>query len=283
MRDELFWSILPAAIPGALDSIERLLRAAEAGKDGVFAGPADDAERAGLPLTVSGDVAVVSLMGPMFRRVGFFGRMMGLAGTDMLRVAVQAADADPDVSTIVLRVDSPGGSVSGISELGKAVADAQKTVVAQVEGTAASAAYYVASQADRILVGPGDLVGSIGVRTMLIDVSKMWEGMGARAIAVDAGEFKSAGAPGLPVTEEHVADFQRIVDFYYDDFVDRVASGRGMTRDAVLAVADGRMFTPGEAMQNGLADDVSTFEQTMAGLRPRRERRTDAARARLQL
>lgn len=283
MRDELIWSILPSAIPGALDGVARLLRAAEQGREDVFAGPADDAERAGLPITVAGSVAMIPLMGPMFRRVGYFGRLMGLCGTDMARVAIASAEADPDIETIVLRIDSPGGSVSGLAEIGDVIKAAQTPVVAQVEGMAASAAYYVAAHADRVVVGPNDLVGSIGVRTMLVDVSKMWEDMGARAIAVDTGEFKSAGAPGLPITEAQVEDFQRIVNFYFDDFIDRVAAGRSMDRDAVLEVGDGRMFTPREALAAGLVDEVSTFENTMAGLRPRRTMRRDTDAARLSI
>ena len=283
MRDELIWAILPSAIPGALDGVRRLLAAADAGQAGVFAGPADDAERAGLPIRVVGTVAVIPMMGPMFRRVGYYGRLMGLCGTDMVRAAVAMAEADPDIETILLHLDSPGGSVSGLAELGDTLQRAQTSVVAQVSGMAASAAYYVAAHADRIVVGPGDLVGSIGTRTMLYDYSQMFEQDGIRAIAVDTGEFKSAGAPGLPITDAQVADFQRVVDFYYDDFVARAASGRGMSEEDVRSAGDGRMFTPPEALSMGLIDAVATLEDTMAGLKPRRERSTAAARARLRI
>lgn len=278
---DLIWALCPLAEQDALARVAAYLR--HLGADGVEAGPALDAARDGLPVQVDGGVAVVQLMGPMYRRAGPTARYYGIAGTDATRLAIQAADEDPDVEHIVLRVDSPGGSVAGLDLLGDAVARAEKPVTALVDGMAASAAYYVAAQADRVLLGRNDLVGSIGTRMLLYDYSKFFEAQGIEAVPIDTGPFKSAGAIGTEITEEHRADFQRIVDFYFADFVQAVARGRKLSEKAVRAVADGRLFTPDEALASGLVDGIATFEEVRRSLRSQRGRKTDAARARLSL
>lgn len=283
--DDLLWSLYPPAESAALARLRGYHR--YRADKGIEDGPALDAGRDGLPVFMDGGVAIVDLMGPMFRRAGSVARRhFGLAGTDATRMAVEAADADPDTEHILLRVDSPGGSVSGLDQLGDAVARTAKPVTAVVDGMAASAAYYVASQADRILLGRTDMVGSIGTRLMLYDFSKMFEQEGVEAVPIDTGPFKSAGAMGTKITEEQRADFQRIVDFYYNDFVGAVARGRNLSEKAVLKVADGRLFTPGEAQSLGLVDGIATIAEVRHELRSRmsrRGRKTDAARARLLL
>lgn len=246
--------------------------------------PVDDAARQGLPVQNVGGTAVIPLMGLMLRRAGRIGRMFGLAGTEEVREALNAALEDDDVRQIVLRVDSPGGSVSGLDLLADAINGADKPIVAQVEGMAASAAYYVASQADRMYVGRNDLVGSIGTRLMLYDYSKAFEEMGVEAVPIDTGEYKSAGALGTEITENQRADFQRIVDFYFEDFLETVGRGRNMDREQVREWADGRMFVPREAIKAGLVDGVRTLDETMAEMREAATgRSTDAARAKLRI
>jgi signal peptide peptidase SppA len=249
----------------------------------VNAGPALDAERDALPIQVANGTAIVDLKGLMVRSAGMFAHFFGITGSDQVRQSIQAADADPDITEIVLRVDSPGGSVSGMAELGDAVKATDKPIVTQVEGVAASAAFYVAALTDKITVGRTDLVGSIGTRMLLFDFSKAFREAGIEAVVIDSGEFKSTGAPGTEITDRQRADLQRIVDFHFDDFVAQVVEGRGMTEKAVRAIADGRMFTPPEAIANGLIDGVSTFEQVMSGFHTKTQRLTSASRARLAL
>lgn len=248
------------------------------------AGPAEDAGRDGLPVQVVDNVAVIPLMGPMVKYGSWIARDLGMTSTTAVRAALQAAVADQGVDTILLHMDTPGGTVAGLPELGDAIAAANKLkpVVVQVDDMAASAGYYAAAQASAIYAGRLGMVGSIGVRMMLYDYSQEFEQMGIEAIPIDTGEFKSAGAVGTKITDAQRADFQRIVDGYFADFKATVRKGRGMTEKQFSAVADGRMFFAGEAMELGLIDGVQTLEQTLAKLsKPRRGRRTAAARARL--
>jgi len=249
----------------------------------------------GVPLQVQDGVGVVPVQGPMMRTRGggLMAALLGIVGTDDIRRGVQAATRRDDVREIVLRINSPGGSVDGLADLSDAVLQARQTkrVTAQVEGMAASAAYQVASQATRITAGRMDMVGSIGVRLMLMDASRMAQNEGVEVIPIDTGEFKSAGAIGTPITERQKADFQRIVDQHFADFVQAVSRGRDMTETDVRQLADGRMFVAStEAVNNGLVDAVQTFDETFAELRgpagsddERRRRTAGARRAKLTL
>ena len=269
----LFWSMYAPACAAFLNQLPKIL-----------AGPAEEAQRIGLPIQKVGNVALISVRGYMVKDSywSFF------ASSKAGQKAVESAVADDEIETIVLWMDSPGGSVDGLAEFGDAVAAAAKikNVIAQVEGMSASANYYIASQAHKIYSGRNDLIGSIGVRIMLMDDSKLYEKQGMKMIPVDTGEFKSAGAPGVEITEAHIADFQRIVDGYFDDFIGMVASGRGMDRKEVLKAADGRVFFPNEAIELGLIDGVQSLQETLKQLRATPTpsgRRTANAKNRLQL
>lgn len=236
------------------------------------AGPAADAEDRGLPIEIHGNVAVVRLMGPMYKRVGWFGELFGLADTMLAEAAVRSAAADPDIGAIMLLIDSPGGSIDGLYQLGDAVYEARraKPVIAQAQGMIASAAYWVASQADEIYAQRGDMIGSIGVRLMLYDYSGFFEEAGVRAIPVDSSPadrpFKSAGAFGTPITDEQVADFQRLIDGHFADFRAVVLRGRPKLAANFDAVADGRVWLADEAQSLGLIDGVQQAEDTLADL-----------------
>jgi capsid assembly protease len=276
--DDFCWGIYPLRERDTLSRLTAYAKhCAEKGIDDV---QAVSGQRDGLPISVDGGVAVVSLMGTMLRRAGPVAKFFGFTGTESVRAAIDAANADPDVERILLRVDSPGGSVSGLDQLGESVAMSSKPVTAVVDGMAASAAYYVASQAKRVVAGRNDMVGSIGTRLMLYDYSKMFAKEGIEAVPIDTGEFKSAGAFGTKITEAQRADFQRLVDFYYADFLSTVARGRGMREEDVRKVADGRLFPPSEAMTSRLIDGVSTLERTLTEMRAAKS--TDSRRARLQ-
>jgi len=141
--------------------------------------------------------------------------------------------------------------------------------VAQVDGMAASAAYYVASQTEAIYAHRMDMVGSIGTIMMMYDWHEFYEKEGIEAVPIATGKYKAAGAEGTEITEAQRADFQRIVDAYYKDFLSMVSRGRGMTATQVKELADGRVFMPGESIANGLIDGIQTFEQTLAAVTPK--------------
>jgi signal peptide peptidase SppA len=215
-----------------------------------------------------GGVSVIPIVGVMWKDA----RFRGYADTRAITDSVKAASGDDNVRAIVLRIDSPGGSVDGLAELGDAILSARgvKPVIAQVDGMAASAAYYAASQASRIVAGRMDMVGSIGTRIMLYDFSKYFSEVGIKAIPIDSSPedrpFKSAAIQGTEITELQQADFQRIVDDYFGDFRNVVIRGRGMSAESFDAVADGRVWVGDEARKVGLIDGLATLGETLAAL-----------------
>lgn len=210
-----------------------------------------------------GDTAVLEISGILIRRAGFFARFFGFNGTQDLIEAVASIAADSSVERVVLLIDSPGGEVSGIPELGDAITALDKPVTAVVQGTAASAAYWIASQADEIIAGRSDEVGSIGVRIGFYDYSEMFEREGVEPVVIDTGVHKSTGFPGSKVTEEQREELQHSVDLFFDDFVNAVSQGRGLTAAQVREVGDGRMFVAREALEHGLIDRIGGLSDAL--------------------
>jgi len=240
----------------------------------------------GLPMEVSGSIAQISLRGPMERRPSFVGSILGMASTDLVRDAVKVAANDDSVKSILLAVDSPGGSVDGLSELGDTVRQARdrKQVVAQVQGTAASAAYYVAAQADKIFAERTDLIGSIGTKATFVDSSEFMSESGVKVVTVDSGGLKSAGEDGTPITDEQREYFQGLVDFYYKDFLDAVAQGRRISLVEAKALGTGEVWPAPQALDLGLIDGIQSADLTAQKLGMGRIRRSiQTAKAQLDL
>lgn len=242
----------------------------------------DDEEK---QVRVQNGIARVPVRGPLVKSRGLIETIMGFSSTSEIQRMVEDAVADESVKQIVLEVDSPGGSVSGLAELADAIYTARDTkpVIAQVDGMAASAGYQIASQANQIFAGREDMVGSIGVKLMLYDFSQAFEEAGIEAVPIDTGEFKSAGEMGTEITEEQRADFQRLVDRYFDGFVDAIMRGRGMSEASVREVADGRVFIGSEAEGLGLIDGVQTLRETLTQLAQQNQSRSRLSQARVRL
>lgn len=265
------WSIDPSG----WDPIRRFL---SKGEPSIDAGPAKDAASQGFPLSVNKGIGVVRLLGPMMKSVSpAVQRAYGLASTRDTEHSVLAAGADADIEVVLLAVDSPGGSVDGLSDLGDAVSRVarSKPVYAQVDGMAASAAYYAIAGATEIRAGRMDLIGSIGTRMTLYDFSGMFGEMGVEALPFDTGPLKSAGEFGTKITDEQKAYFQGLVDTYFADFKRQVASGRKFGEAQMKAVTTGGVWTTGESMRLGLGlvDKVSSFRETYAELLGQRQQR----------
>jgi signal peptide peptidase SppA len=226
-------------------------------------------------LTAEG-VAIIDIKGPIMRGIGAeAAAYYGLTDTDLVNRAVRLATEAVNVDSILIRVNSGGGSVDGLLELTDRVKQAAsiKPTVAVVDGMAASAAYWIAASTNQIIAGKRDLVGSIGTRLTLVDTSKLYESMGIKVIPVDTGPYKSAGAAGTEITDEHVAEFQRIVDGYFADFSGDVKERRGLSAEQLATVADGRVFFANEAPL--LVDAIGSFESVLKSLQD-----TSAARQR---
>jgi signal peptide peptidase SppA len=181
----------------------------------------------------------------------------------MLRQAV----ADDAVSQILLDIDSPGGSVYGVSELGDAIlsARAQKPVVAIANSLAASAAYWIGSQAGEFYVTSGGEVGSIGVWQAHQDYSKAMDEAGVKTTLISAGKFKVEGNPYAPLDEEAQGFMQSRVDDYYAAFTKAVAKGRGVP---IIEVRDGmgqgRVLGADAALAQNMVDGIASFDQVLS-------------------
>ncbi len=213
-----------------------------------------------------GGIAVVNMVGPLMK---FVGSMQSGTSTIAARRAIRNAAADEAVSGILLRIDSPGGTVAGTQDLASDVAAAAKVkpVHAFIEDLGASAAFWIASQASRISANSTSLVGSIGTFAVVEDSSVEAAASGIKVHVVRAGEFKGSGVPGTPVSEAYLAELQRVVNELNQHFLDGVARGRKLSAAAVRQLADGRVHVGEAAQAVGLIDAVGSFDQAVADLR----------------
>ena len=200
-------------------------------------------------------VAVVPLRGVCGRHLSEFAMECGGCDVDRVREAVAAADDDPLVRAIVLDVDSPGGSVRGVVECADVVRGTRKPVVACAADQCASAAYWIASQADFLVVGPTADVGSVGVYCAVLDESRAYDARGLRVDMIASGANKGAGYPGTALTDEQRAVLQSQVDYVATLFKAAVMRGRAGDEpdDSIL---DGRCLVGAQAVAANLADAV---------------------------
>ena len=172
---------------------------------------------------------------------------------------LKQAEEDPDVKAIVLRVDSPGGSVVASHEIHQQMRAMTKPVVVSMGELAASGGYYVSAPADEIFANPETLTGSIGVISQFINVGKLLEEYGVQVTTVKSGAMKDEGSPYRSMTEEEIAVWQAIIDEAYVGFVQIVADGRRLPVDKVRALADGRVYTGQQALELGLVDKLDNL------------------------
>jgi protease-4 len=210
-------------------------------------------------------VAVIDIVGVLMKRQT---SLAAGTSTSMARRQIRNAVNNPNVNAIMLMIDSPGGQAAGTQELADDVlaASRQKPVTAFIEDLGASAAFWIASQANQVFANATALVGAVGTFTVIEDSSEMADKLGVKVHVIKAGEFKGAGAPGTPVTEEQISEIQRIVNTLNGFFVEGIASGRGMSLEQASKIADGRVHVGREAQTLGLIDGVKTFQTAMASL-----------------
>lgn len=219
-----------------------------------------------LGVDVQDGVAIVSIVGPMTKSPTSFDPG---ASTVLARRQIRAAASDDSVKAILLRIDSPGGSVSGTDDLAQDVAAARgkKPCYAYIEDMGCSAAYWVASQCNKVFASKTALVGSIGTYMALTDYSRMAENAGIRVHVISTGKLKGAGVPGAPITDEQLAGFRQTVDDLNSHFLAAVAKGRRMARAKVEALADGGVHVGEKAVALGLVDEIASFDQVFNSLR----------------
>ncbi len=192
--------------------------------------------------------------GPQFLPFG-----ASTVGSDTIASALREATADESVSAIVLRVNSPGGSVTAAETLWREVKRARKrgkAVVASMGAVAASGGYYVAVAADAIVASPATITGSIGVLTGKLVIRELLERLGVGLDTVRTNANADAWSIESPFTPEQRARREAEADLVYADFLERVAEGRNLTTEAVDRVAQGRVWTGADARERGLVDEL---------------------------
>lgn len=215
-----------------------------------------------------GAVAVIPVHGVLAPKMDLLTEFSGGTSYVGLQSALEAAIADDDVKAIVLDIDSPGGAVPGAQELGEAIRSLRggdKPIIAQVNHLAASAAYWIASQADEVVVSPSGRAGSIGVYTVHEDISAALEKAGVKRTYIAAGEHKVEGNSTEPLSEDALAFVEERVKRSYDRFVQAVADGRGVPVAKVEKdFGQGRVFFAEELVEKGMADRIGTLSDTLA-------------------
>lgn len=264
------WSVVPEMLPRIADAFRR--GATERTDAEIIPEPG---AALGSRVQSTGGVAVIPLKGLITKRPSFISLLFGGGGgLQSFRSAFREALGSEEIGSILIDIDSPGGSTDLISETAAEIRAARgtKPVIAISNTLAASAAYWIAAQADEIIVTPSGEVGSIGVFAVHEDWSGFNEAMGVMPTYVSAGRFKTELNPDEPLSEEAKAALQATVDEFYELFVIDVAAGRGASVDAVRnGYGEGRVVTAQRAVALGMADRVETYEATVARLagRPR--------------
>lgn len=216
-------------------------------------------------------VAIVEIQGMITKRGS---SLSGFPGTVRMRRTMRMLRDDKVVGAVMLLVESPGGTVLGTEDLGDEIAalNSVKPVTAYIEDMGASGAYWLASQAGRVVANGPALVGSIGTYVAISDLSARTKEMGIKVHVIKAGEHKGDFIPGTEVTDKQLDEAQRRIDSRNGRFIAAVSRGRGMSESEVRGVADGRAHLATEAQRLGLIDAVETQDEAFEALR---EKATD--------
>lgn len=173
---------------------------------------------------------------------------------DYVSMQLERAEREENVEAVVLRVNSPGGSVAASQQIAEMVKEFEMPVVVSMADTAASGGYYISAPADGIVAHPGTMTGSIGVITMMVNPEGLYEKLGIEVETIKSGEHKDMFQRTL--TEEEREIMQGISDEAYSQFLEEIAAGRDMEMDAVRELATGELFIGSQAKERGLVDEL---------------------------
>lgn len=224
-----------------------------------------DIEIAGKPRTyqVIGGKAVIKISGVLLKTVPSWLRFWGIEATgyDEIQAQLDQAMNDDSITGIHLQIESPGGIVDGLVDTADAIFNARQTkkVTATIEDLGASAAYWLASQAETIDANRTTEVGSIGVYTVYLDSSKLADNLGFKVVLIKSGEIKGMGVSGVEITDKQIAAVQENIDAIADQFVESVARGRVKDKDTIEILATGQLWIAAKAKKLGLIDRVTNI------------------------
>lgn len=222
IRYPLIWSRLSsepwAGTPESLHAVVSVLQSAELGEPrAAIAGPIGGVQYAPVR-EQSGGLAVIPVSGIIGKHLSRMEQSCGGCSLDVVSEQLAEAEERSDIQRVILHIDSPGGAVTGVPELAEQIAGMRTRTVAFVDSMAASAGYYLAAAADEIIVTRSAILGSIGVRSVIVDSSRMADGLGITVHVIDTGAHKSTGQPGAPVSEEQLAWVRERVDAAFSEF-----------------------------------------------------------------
>lgn len=261
------WAILPSTLALIMEILDERASGSRPSQDEIQARVGVKREN---ETTRQGGAAVVSLVGPVFSRAGAMQQVSGARSLDDFMADFRQALNDPEVTAVVLDIDSPGGTVDGVpeaaDEIRKSAGD--KPVVAVANYMAASAAFWLAAAApDGFYASPSAEVGSVGVYSAHRDISERMKMEGQKITMVHAQDspYKTEFSPFEPLGDEARAELERGVNAYMDMFVDALAKYRGTTRTNVLSnFGQGRMVMAKDAAERGMIDGVATLDDVVA-------------------
>ncbi|WP_435097793.1 signal peptide peptidase SppA [Halarchaeum sp. P4] len=205
------------------------------------------------------NVAEVVVEGPITRD----GTGDGIAGgvvtppADAVVEEVDAADDDPNVDGLLVKLNTPGGEIVPSDDIRLAVERFDGPVVAYTTDQCASGGYWIATACDRLFAREGSLVGSIGVIGSRVNAKELADELGVSYERFAAGKYKDAGQPLKDLDEDDRTYLQGLIDDYYENFVERVAEGRDLDPETVEET-EARVFLGEEALERGLVDDIGT-------------------------
>ncbi len=210
---------------------------------------------------------VLSILGSMTHRASSLDALSGIQSYSAIKAELQEALNNPQVKSIILDMDSPGGTVAGAFDLRDFILESRgtKPIVALANDNMNSAAYLIGSAADEVYITQTGKAGSIGVVAMHIDRSKQNEEAGVKPTFIYAGDYKTAGNPHEPLGEDSLGYLQESVNQSYDMFVKAVAETRGLSEQAVRDT-EARVYMGEKAVSAGLADGVTTMDALLEKL-----------------
>jgi capsid assembly protease len=258
---------------GSEGSYDAALTAEQGIAERLASGQFDDDEDEDYPrlLSVEDGIATVAIKGPLVNSDSPYLQYFGMTGYPEIRAAMLAAAEDPEVTQILLDIDSGGGAISGVDDTAKLIRlvnDRVKPVTTYTDGAMCSAAYWLGSSAGDVFASKGAIVGSIGVIATHKEYSEAYKKEGVGVTVVRAGKFKALANSNEKLTEAGKAQLQKIVDASYEIFVDHVAAMRGKSYEyADKTMADGQEFIGQASVDVGLVDAVKTFDALITDLK----------------
>ncbi len=214
-----------------------------------------------------GSIARLQMYGVISQRMNMLSCFSGGTSTENFSRDFDAAVADPNVGAIIIDVDSPGGTIYGVTELAQKIyraRDPNKPIIAVANSLMASAAYWLASAADEVVVTPGGDVGSVGVFMVHTDFSAADADAGIKNTLIKAGKYKAEGNEFEPLADDARDYMQERVDDIYKAFVADLARNRGVKVDVVRRdFGQGRVLGAKAAVRMGMADRVETLDETI--------------------